>query len=122
MKQMEFKKESFLLLSFGLCVVYVALHLTGCSYHTPKIDVTFWAGDSIHSGISRSQDGETISCSDAKIDDYVALTYEDLKKIYQALLQCKEWGVPVANDEEMKAQYIHNNEVIKHVLSTKKRE
>jgi hypothetical protein len=51
-----------------------------------------WAGDSKKAGITRAQDSETIVCSDPKFDDYVAVTYADLRELREIMLQCKDWG------------------------------
>lgn len=122
MKDVNHSKESVFLFSLGLTIVYIALHLSGCSYPVPKVDVTFWAGDSAHASIRRSQDEEQIFCSDPKFDEYAALSYQDIKNIYEAMLQCKEWGPPVATQQQLQTELKHNNEVIQRVLSTKKRE
>lgn len=119
MRFITLNKESFFILIFGLSVCYLALNLQGCSYPMPKVDVTFWAGDPSIDGVSRAQDNEHMVCSDQKFEDYACLTYADIKKLYAAMLQCKEWGPPIATKDEVTALLKKNSEVVHHVVSAK---
>ena len=44
-------------------------------------DEQIYAGDSAKAGITRAQDNETISCSNAVFDGYVCLKYEYLREL-----------------------------------------
>lgn len=86
-------KATFFLFLFGLGIIFFIMTLPGCASTTPPpIDVQFWAGDSIEEGISRTQEKRFIECKASEFDEYVCLTYDDLKKIYEALLQCEDWS------------------------------
>lgn len=76
-----------------------------------------WAGDSAVAGISRSQDQAHISCADPKFEDYACLTYLDIKKIYSSMLQCQQWGPPLASSSDLKRLLQKNKGVIHHALS-----
>jgi hypothetical protein len=58
----------------------------------PEIQIKTWAGDYREGAIVRAQDNAKVSCRDSYFDNYVCLSYEDLKKIYETLLICKDWG------------------------------
>lgn len=103
--------------SIGLMIIFW-LFGTGCSHNVPAIDVTFWAGDSAHSGISRSQESKTISCTDGLFDDYACLTYRDVQKIYATMLTCKNWGASLASQKEFNQMASKNHEVIDNVIQT----
>jgi hypothetical protein len=84
----------------------------------PKVDLKLWAGDSsamfdrsyrgdditsYRGGITRAQDGQSIACDNVKIDEYVCMTYADLKKVMDAMWSCQKWPAQVAkmNNVEM---------------------
>ena len=72
--------------------VFCVLILTGCPHlDIPKIDVTLWAGDYERQGITRAQEEKTLACMDPQFDEFVCLTYEDLRTLYNTMLKCKEW-------------------------------
>lgn len=113
-------KEVFFILSLGLSIIYISLNFLGCaSQPMPAVDVKVWAGDSAKAGISRAQEQLTLACIEPDFDEYACLSYQDIKKLYAAMLQCKEWGPPVANKNQMNVLFKKNSEVINHVLSTK---
>lgn len=83
-----------------LSLIGFSILVSSCRSTPPAIDVSIWAGDSTKSqhnepsctgAISRAQDGLSISASSPAFDDYACLSYADLKKIYNLILQCKEW-------------------------------
>lgn len=81
----------------GCLVLGVALifwSLTGCKAPMPAIDVEFWAGDASQAGVTRRQEDHTLACADPEFDQYVCLTYKDIQKIFDTLLQCEEWPSP----------------------------
>lgn len=68
------------------------LSITSCGHGpVPKWDGKIWAGDSKRAGIVREQDAEFISASDSLFDDYAAVTYADLRKLYVIFQSCKQW-------------------------------
>jgi hypothetical protein len=103
-------------LLLGVAILAWVVITSGCSHNVPAIDASFWAGDPLHSGISRSQENKTLSCSDPSFNDYVCLTYGDLKKIYDTILQCKDWGSALASDEERAKMLRVNYEIISNVI------
>jgi hypothetical protein len=101
----------------GVLMILYALALPGCKSNMPSIDAKFWAGDSAQAGISRSQDQKTLECKSPEFDQFVCLTYDDLRKIYNTLLKCKQWEAQAkASPEETLAFLESNAEVINHVL------
>lgn len=64
---------------------------SNCSQPIPSIDVKIWSGDAERESIRRAQVGEEILASDPRFNNYSCMTYEDLKKVYDTLLQCKRW-------------------------------
>jgi hypothetical protein len=124
MNHRSFDAEEFFSLSMWVCSFLLLLWLMtlgGCaSQPMPKVDVSFWAGDSVNSGISRSQEKKTIACSAPEIDQYACLTYLDIKKIFSAMLQCQKWGGPIATEQDVNNLLSKNHEVIQKALSQKK--
>lgn len=113
-------KEVFFILAFGLSIIYVSLNLQGCTKNQmPAVDVSFWAGDSEAVGIVRAQENKVIACAQAEFDQYACLTYADIKKLYAAMLQCKEWGPPIATQNQLLVLQDKNTEVIHNVLKTR---
>lgn len=107
-------KFSEIILCLALC-----LFISGCPAAVvplPKIDVTTWAGDSFHEGISRGQEDRTISCSDRQIDEYVCMTYVDLRKIYNTMLQCKDWGGTPVSADATEDLVRRNSDVVERVM------
>lgn len=105
----------------GVLAIVGALCFTGCKTpNIPAIHAKFWAGDSKNDSITRSQDHDSLLCRDIQFDNYVCLTYEDLKKIYDTMLTCKEWGPPIINEAQTLAFIRSNPEVARHV--TEKRQ
>jgi len=94
-----------------------SIGLMGCKHpDMPPVDVTFWAGDSAHEGVTRKQEGKTIKASDEAFDDLACLSYLDVRKIYDVLLSCKDWGdQPKMSSQEMKRFQKYNREVIGNV-------
>jgi hypothetical protein len=76
----------------GMVIIFIIIvGLSGCSstpHPTNKMSVMFWAGDSVHEGVSRMQENKTLACADPIFDNYVCLSYGDLQEIYQSMLQC----------------------------------
>lgn len=99
----------------GLGIIFFILTLSGCQSNMPPIDVSFWAGDSAKSGITRSQESKTIECSSPEFDTYTCLSYADIQKIYGTLLECKQWPT-LATSKQLKRFVSKNSEVINHVL------
>src|SRR3954467_13606409 len=109
-------KESALCLFLGLAIIGYMLCLHGCrSAPIPKIDVQTWAGDSANSGISRSQDNKTIRCDEPAMDNYVCMSYEDLKEIVKTMLQCKQWSTALMSQKDQQRFYKKNQEVMDRV-------
>lgn len=113
------KKEFIIAIScftFGFLLVIGLLAFSGCQTPPmPPIDVTFWSGDSSQSGITRSQENVTIQCNNPKFDEYVCLTYSDIQRIYDTMLECKQWP-QLASKKQIKQLAKHNAEVIEHVV------
>lgn len=98
MKQNRVGMEFAIIFGFGVIMILLAISgITGCRTPMPKIDITAWIGDSEKNGITRSSEDRTIQCNDPQFDEYVCISGADLTKIYNTLLQCKQWGPPVAN-------------------------
>ncbi len=110
-------KESLFCLLLGLSIIGYMLCLHGCrSAPIPKIDVQTWAGDSANGGISRSQENKTIRCDEPSMDNYVCMSYEDLKEIVTTMLQCKEWSTTLMTQIQKRRFYKKNQEVIDHAI------
>lgn len=92
--------------------------LTACRSAPPKVSVDLWAGDSgatfdrshrgdlnttYRGGITRAQVGESIACDDIRIEEYVCMTYADLKKLFDLIWMCERWprGMQRMNNEEI---------------------
>ena len=64
-----------------------------CQNLRPKWTAKFYAGTPDIDGISRSQDNDIIYCKDPTFNDYVCLSYDDLKKLEtEVLSKCKDWS------------------------------
>ncbi len=101
-------------LSIG--IVLIAILLTSCRGTVPAVEAKFWAGDSVRGGITRAQESKTMMCTDSEFDDYVCLTYEDLKEIYALLLQCKSWSTAeLAKNKHFQKFYRKNRQVVDYV-------
>jgi hypothetical protein len=74
-----------------LAIAVLTMGATNCSHPIPKIDIKIWSGDSETGSIRRSQEGEMILAMDGRFNNYACMTYDDLKKVYETLLQCKKW-------------------------------
>lgn len=109
-------KEVFFILAFGLSIVFVSLSLPACTHPMPAVDVTIWAGDSAKSGITRAQENRTLACAEPDFDEYACLTYQDIKKLYAMMLQCKEWGPPIATQSQVKTLFKKNENEITKIL------
>lgn len=109
------KVISFLLGIALLC--FLGVTFSGCKHpDMPPVDVTFWAGDSAHEGITRKQDQKTIPASDPSFNDMACLSYLDIRKIYAVLLSCKDWGdQPTMSSQELNHFKKKNSDVIRHV-------
>lgn len=70
----------------------LSISLAACNNKIPVWDAHFYAGNSRTGSIDRAQSGQSISCEDPRMDQMVCLSYADLKKGYNILLQCKDWG------------------------------
>lgn len=100
-------------------VIFLWVMTTSCSTNIPKIDVTMWAGDSAKAGVTRAQEHKTLACIDPQFDDYVCMSYSDVKRIWSTLLQCKNWGsTKMATQSEINQMIQQNRGVIDHVLET----
>lgn len=118
---MSFKQDEPVLASWGcfllgMAIIFWVLALPGCKNPIPVIDVSFWAGDSAKDGVSRAQEGKTLACKDPQFDQFVCLTYEDLQKIYDTLLECKDWPKSqLASDRDLRHFKKMNPEVYHYV-------
>ncbi len=74
-----------------------------CATVPPKVDVKIWAGDSKNAGLTRSQDNETIKCTDPRVDRLAGLSYEDVRKLFDLIWSCKSWpkGMERMDGQEM---------------------
>lgn len=77
---MKIHKFSFLFL----------IPLLACQSAPSRIQVHFWAGDSLRKGITRSQEQKTIECHSPEFDDYVCVSRTDLEALYETLLLCQD--------------------------------
>lgn len=103
----------------GIGLIIFILTIPGCAgTHLPPIDASFWAGDSAKNGISRSQENRTLECKDPSFDNYTCLSYQDIQKIYDTMLECKEWPT-LATHSQIKEFAKRNPEVIQNVLQRK---
>lgn len=103
----------------GIAGIVFVLTLPGCQANMPPIDAQFWGGDSARQGISRSQENRTLECKQPEFDKYVCLTYEDLQKIYDTLLECKQW--PTLATRGQQARFISENPEVIHAASHRPR-
>lgn len=55
-----------------------------------RVELKAFAGDSSSHGISRAQEKKTIKCDSPEIDEYICLSYEDLKKIFNQLKRLQQ--------------------------------
>jgi len=68
------------------------LFIEGCGGRIPSWDGKIFAGDSEREALVRAQSNEVIECKDNRFDDYMCMSYDDLKKFYETyVLGCKEW-------------------------------
>lgn len=101
-----------------IALAMVSFYFSGCNAKIPPIDVTIWAGDSAHAGVTRAQEHQTILATDPKFDALACMTYTDIKKIYATLLTCKDWGdQPTMSVSEVKNLLDKNSELVTHVAS-----
>ena len=99
-------------------LILISLLLTACpSAPIPKINVSLWAGDSERQGITRAQEKKTMACSDPQMDEFVCLTYEDLRRIYGLVLSCQKWGAQVS-DQNFKV-FLDKNADVHNILFEK---
>lgn len=113
-------KASLLCLLLGISIIIYLLALSGCRTAIPPMDVKFWAGDSHKSGITRSQDKTTLECSQPEFDQYVCLSYDDVKEIFNTMLKCKNWSSRGMTEKELKKIVRSNPEVIQNVYYRQK--
>lgn len=85
---MKFDKKSFVA-GMGCMVGLIAI--LNCAHPMPAINITTWAGDSANDAIARSQDKAVKLCKDPTFDNYICMTGDDLKMIYDTMLKCKSW-------------------------------
>lgn len=109
-------KKRLLKLKIGYITLLLSL-MTGCKTEMPKVDIELWAGDSHRAGVTRSQEEKTIACNDEQMDEFVCLSYADLKKIYSTLLKCKKWGTEVSSENTK--EFMDKNPDIHHNLFLK---
>jgi hypothetical protein len=86
----------------------VLLSITSCSHGSmPVWHGKTWAGDSARAGITRAQDSLHIDATDPQFDNYVAMTYEDLKELFGIVWSCKQWpmGMEMMSAQEALARY-----------------
>lgn len=88
-------------------MVLAALPSSCGSNKVPSINVKLFAGDSAHDGFTRAQNNTTIECTSKAIDDYVAMSYADLKSIYTVIQECKSWpqDMKLVHEKELYKQY-----------------
>jgi hypothetical protein len=65
----------------------LVLLFSGCATPGPDLDIQFWAGRPEKGSITRSQ--EDIKCIDPQFNNYVCLSYPDLKKWMSYTLSCE---------------------------------
>lgn len=90
------------------CLILVKIViLSSCIGAPPKIDIETWAGSSATSSFRRKQENREIVCSDPKIDKMVAMTYVDLKEIFDTIQLCEKWpsGVGKMSAKEVAEVY-----------------
>ncbi len=85
-----------------MAFLILAVSLNSCapgSGPVPSINVETWAGDSANDAITRKQDARSIRCTMPDFDNYVCLSYTDLKAIYEVIQECKQWppGTPMTS-------------------------
>lgn len=85
------KPNSLTYLKLVLITSAIPLMGSNCSQPIPAIDIKIWSGDAEHGSIRRAQIGEELLATDPRFNQYSCMTYDDLKKIYDTLLQCKKW-------------------------------
>lgn len=83
------KFPSLFLFMLGLMLIGVLLTSPGCASPDSKLKMRYWAGDSKSDAIVRSQENKKMQCSDASFDNMTCVSYEDVKKLYKVLLECK---------------------------------
>lgn len=118
---MKFKSDEPILISWGcfflgIAIILWVLSLTGCKNQIPAIDVSFWAGNATQGGITRAQEGRSMSCLDPDFDKYVCITYDDIRKVFDTILMCKDWPKSqLASAKDVKRFIKKNSDIIKYV-------
>lgn len=85
--------------------ILLAAAISSCATQIPRTDVRFWAGDSGARGVTRSQDGQTLSCADPRFDLGLWMSYADFREFVRIyVLGCKEWddSGPMISREDWK--------------------
>lgn len=93
--------------------------LSGCRGRVPSIDLEFWAGDSKNGAITRSQENKSISCTSPEFEDFTALRYVMVQRIYDTLLKCSSWKkTPLMSSQQALQQNKIKNPELMERLST----
>ena len=117
-KKKEKTERTLGLVYFVFTLMIILITTTGGCPHKvkiPKIEISLWAGDSEREAISRSQESKSISCKDPRIDEFVCLSYDDLKNIYSTFLKCETWNDSDVSEENTK-KFLDQNEQINKFL------
>ena len=73
-----------------------ALSLIGCQHpiaNMPPLDIQIYQGWPETQSIVRKQGiGSSIECKQTEFRDYMCVSQKDFMKIYDTMLQCKDWG------------------------------
>lgn len=112
---------SFFLFLLGIIILAYVLLTTGCKPVTmPSIDVQFWAADSERSSIVLKSEDAEISCASPDFDQYACLTYEDIQKIWDTMLQCKEWNAEPINTAQARRLVRKNSHIVEKLSKSQK--
>lgn len=102
-----------------LLLIVSCFILTACpAKEMPKIDVTLWSGDPDILSITRGEGQISIGCDDSQFEQFVCLTYEDLKNIYSTMLKCTQWSEDISA-ENTKAFLDRNPDMHEKVFKKK---
>lgn len=103
-----------------LLILILSLSLASCGHGNPQvpaIDIRLYAGSPEKGGIERAQDKEVISCVEPRFNEFTCLTYSDLRRVYEILLQCRDWdGISMIS---ARSAFRKNPDVVKKAAAVK---
>lgn len=67
------------------------LSASSCNGTMPRWHGKIWAGHSATQSVRRTQEGQSFPTSDPRFDQGGWISYEDIRKLFDILQQCREW-------------------------------